>query len=337
MQQSHAKTCAAAVERLEAADFEGALEQARLAIAEAPDETMPYNLAVAALVALGRTPEGLGLIQAAQDRYPDMPLYRDRDFRLQQRRAIERGLPPILINTQFKSASMYIASKLAAGLDLPRCYISCTPIEDRIVPSWARLLGRGGAIAQEHLLPDRAMLAFLPTVGIDRLVLNLRDPRQSMLSAIHHYAGKFRAASADGVIVRARFPAGYDGWSLERRIDHFLDAHFPALVAWIDGWLALSRAPLPGLAVLPTSYAEFQADRPAYFARALDFLGIAREHFDWAVLEGEAATGELHFRKGDPTEWQSVLTPEQQARAQAIMTDAVHRWLASPGPFRAAS
>jgi hypothetical protein len=303
---------------------EAALAAIMRMIAQSPQSASPYAMAASLLTKLGRRDEALKLIAEAQNTYRDMPLYRDSDFRLRQRQAIARGLPAILLCTQFKSGSIFIASKLREGLDLPHTYVTRTPIEDRIVPEWLAMLAHGGALAQEHLPPDAETLDRVAGSGIGRMVVHVRDPRQSLLSAVHYLTKLFGDSSAGALVARAELPDDFPGWSVARRIDHYLDRGYLAQAAWTADWIAVAKAPPAGLDILLLDYDLLQADAVAYFRRLLGFYGIAETAFDWSLLAKRPEPGTLHFRTGTTDEWRSTLSPEQQARAGAILPAIAH-------------
>jgi hypothetical protein len=295
-------------------------------IAQSPQQASPYAIAAGLLTKLGRREEALRLVEEAQNTYRDLPLYRDSDFRLRQRQAIDRGLPAILVCTQFKSGSIYIATKLRQGLGLPHCYITRTPIDDRVVPAWLDLFAQGGALAQEHLPADAATLDQLARSGIGRMIAHIRDPRQSLLSAVHYLTKLFGDTTAGAMVARAGLPDDYPGWSLARRIDHYLDGGYVAQAEWTAGWIALTATPPAGLDILLLDYDLFQRDAVAYFRRLLEFYGIAASVFDWSVLAERPEPGKLHFRTGTTDEWRSTLSAEQQARASAMLPAVVREY-----------
>jgi hypothetical protein len=305
---------------------EAALAAIMRMIAQSPQSASPYAMAAGLLTKLGRRDEALKLIAEAQNTYRDMPLYRDSDFRLRQRQAIRRGLPAILVCTQFKSGSLYIASMLRQGLGLPHSYITRTPIEDRIVPEWLAMFAHGGALAQEHLPPDTETLDRLVGSRIGRMVVHIRDPRQSLLSAVHYLTKLFGDTTAGALVARVELPDDFPSWSLPRRIDYYLNRGYVAQAAWTGRWIAVAKAPPAGLDILLLDYDLLQADAAAYFRRLLAFYRIDAAAFDWSVLAERPEPGKLHFRTGTTDEWRATLSPEQQARAGAILPTIAHEY-----------
>lgn len=278
------------------------------------------------LAAEGRLDEALEFIRDGQNRHPHMPLYREADFALRQRRARAHGLPSILLNTQFKSGSMFLSRRLAQATGLPLCYLTRTPLDNGIVPEWAELFARGGAIAQDHLAATIPTIARFKRAGIARMLVQVRDPRQSMISAIHHYAKLQGRESADAILMRARLPQSHESWDTERRIDHYIETELQAQIHWVEFWLEVARAGDPKLRILTSRFQDFAADRSRLFHDLMEFFAIPPASIDWPLLEKPPVAGELHFRAGRSEEWREILTPAQRRRAGAMMPAALERY-----------
>ncbi len=313
----------------------GAQEQALASLRAALDtldglsaDPVVYDLTRCLAAVLGQREEAIEFFIAAQARHPDLPLSRAVDFRLRQRQATARGRPAILLVTQFKSASVFLTDVLAKGLDLPTCYVACAPLAERVVPEWLRLFARGGAVAQNHLLPSAENVAALNDASLRRFVVHIRDPRQSMISAVHHYAQIYHSPAGIGILTRAEFPEGFPDWPDERKIDYYLDRRFAEDVTWTEGWIALAKTPPAEFTIKLTNFETFRRDPNVFFSGLLEFFGIAPATFDWAAL-GEPRSKQLHFRKGETQEWRRVLTPGQSARATAMLPPTVADYFAT--------
>ncbi len=325
--ERYRQAVAAGMAEIRSGALDRALETFRGALALAPGNADLHAYVACLLSATGHHAEALDFLLAGQNRHPDMPLYRDANFRLRQRQAIARRCPPILLNTQFKSGSMFMARRLTAALNLPVCYITRTPLDNGIVPEWAALFARGGCLAQEHLAPDTDTLAHLKRAGITRMLVNIRDPRQSMISAIHHYAKLCGKESADAVLTRARLPRGYESWDMERRADHYIATELGPQIAWIAFWLDAARAADPALSLLLNRFEDFAADNAAFFRKVTDFFRLAPELVDWPLLEKPPVAGELHFRAGQTGEWRDILNPPQARAAARLIPPTVAAYL----------
>ncbi|MDP6691055.1 MAG: hypothetical protein QF384_16305 [Alphaproteobacteria bacterium] len=303
-------------------DFAAVVENLRqyFRLAADPSEPLPYHAMSSALHALGRGDEATAFLDDAVRRDPALAIYRNDEFLEQQQAALARGLRPIFLNTLFKSASIHIATRLAEGLQLPRCHITEPTLRgDEIIPSWLELFAKGGAICQEHLPARRDVLDALAAAGIDRIVVHTRDPRQSMISGVHHYADMFSAGSFEGRVFVARLPVDYCQWDFIDQVDHYLEHYFEPEARWVADWQGTARqGTFPGR-ILLTSYERFRRNNRAYFEALLDFHEIPFEIFDWSQIDIQPERGVFHYRSGETNEWERVLKGEQVSRANSIM------------------
>jgi tetratricopeptide (TPR) repeat protein len=283
-------------------------------------DTLPYHAMSSALHALGRMDEADAFLDDAVRQNPGLAIYLDEKFLEHQQAALDRGLPAVLLNTLFKSASMYIATRLSEGLNLPRCYITQAVLRgDRIIPSWLDQFAMGGAVCQEHLPARSDILNNLDRAGVDRIVVHTRDPRQSMISGIHHFADMFSDTSYEAAAFVTRLPADYCQLSFSDQADYFLEHNFEQEARWVADWRRIvSEGDFSGR-ILLTSYEAFRQDNRAYFEALLAFYDIPFELFDWEHIEVEPKKGTLHYRSGETNEWEKVLSKDQISRANGIM------------------
>lgn len=109
--------------------------------------------------------------------------------------------------------------------------------------------------------PD--ILAALTEAGIERIVVHTRDPRQSMISGIHHHAGMFANGSFEATVFVTRLPRDYTQWDFAEQADHYLAHRFEQEVRWVADWRKTVReGQFPGR-VLLTNYETFRQDNQA--------------------------------------------------------------------------
>ncbi|MCH7911263.1 MAG: hypothetical protein IIB38_16815, partial [Candidatus Hydrogenedentes bacterium] len=90
-----------------------------------------------------------------------------------------------------------------------------------------RELGQGGVSAKEHLPATRHNLATLAQAGVDRVVLHLRDPRQSLLSWAHFLEGDVRKRLLAPIWRKTTPRAGFFRQPLAAQIDWHIDHYLP--------------------------------------------------------------------------------------------------------------
>ena len=216
------------------------------------------------------------------------------------------------------SASLYIFETLADGLGLDRVAISTHGFPERgLQPVPGGEAGRlPGTMCYSHADARLGNLALIHRL-IDRLVVHVRDPRQSTLSAVHHLK-TVRSTLGPNHVAASGFPlpGDYFARSLGEQIDWMIANGLPEFVRWIASWVDAAANPLFEPRILFMRYDDLHADPEAYFSTLLRFYGIT-----WRAKEfrpSPAQTGR-HYRRGTIDEWRSVLSPAQQEAACALV------------------
>jgi hypothetical protein len=236
--------------------------------------------------------------------------------------SVARRRPGILLNTMPKSGSVYIAKSLAKMLALDTMAIGHRyALIDQIDAAAAQTLSRGGYVSQNHLAPSAENLQILRHFDM-KLVLHLRDPRQALLSWVHHL-DRISGGSDDNIALlyfTPRTPLGYFEYSLHHKIDWQIENYLPQLIAWTAQWLAIADD--RSIPVLITHQDDLRCGERAFFEAILAFYQIELD----CRLPGLPRTlNETHFRRADPAEWRRTFLPDQIARA----TTAIPQWMRS--------
>lgn len=229
----------------------------------------------------------------------------------------ERILPGILFNTMPKSGSVYIARTLAGSLDIeyreikvahgffPRYFV---------MPNALERVARGNVIRQEHLDASPVNIKHLARF-IDRLVVQVRDPRQATLSWLHH-TNRILKEHPDGTNYTSHTePDGYTKWPLDRQLDWHIDTQLRSLVEWLEEWTAYANGD-GELKVLFTRYEDLITDEAGLFEQILEFFEIPRTAFNFTPAE---KTIDNNFRKGKADEWLGVYTDKQKKRSEKMI------------------
>lgn len=303
-------------------DFEAACDIFLAAVAEAPQIAFRYFMCRASapvaahMDRTGRSPEVVALLDGLLDAHPDMHLLVDWDPPLIERIValrdanIAKGLPSVAMITQGKAASVSVAAIFNSGFNLPSFAYSLTSAE--VVASWARDYARGGACYATHLEPLPRNIARLKTAGIDKIIVHVRDPRQSLLSMIHHIT---RYPEGTASLLGSHF----DEWDISAQVERLMEDYLRR-VSWIQGWLDAEAE----LGVLFSTFEEFVRDRDAFIDRYLDFYGAPRALFSYADATRMHEGTDYHFRAGLTEEWRSVF-PERDAEMLTAQLPAAMR------------
>jgi hypothetical protein len=238
-------------------------------------------------------------LDEALDEFPDMHLLVDHDSLLIRRLVelreanISKGLPSIVLVTQGKSASIPVANIFNSGFNLPSFAYSL--LDRQVVESWARDYARGGACYTTHLTPDAVNVARLKRAGL-KVIVHVRDPRQTLLSMIHHIS-----AYPDDFPRLSR--SGFTDLEASEQASGFFE-YYISCICWIQGWLDAASE----LDILFSSFEDFVRDRAAFTERYVAFYGGYREHFSWEDATRQQPNTDYHFRAGLTDEWRGVFS-----------------------------
>ena len=297
--------------------LEKAIDLYRAAHKERAADIVPLAGLVNLLLARGRTSEAELFSQSLN--LPVLPVRAsEQEFIARREAAIRSRLPLIVVTTLPKSASESIWNHLAEGLQGAQCHLSVGLFPDCcLIPSRVDFGAPGGIVAKEHITATDHNLATLAEFGINRIVVNLRDPRQVVLSWVHFVREDISQRLLAPIWRKIVPPSRIFDEPLETQIDWALDSFLPLLIDFARGWVEADRNPQRSINVLFLTFEQFRADPVSYANKVVDFYDLPRERFAHAA-EFEV----VHLRKGMTDEWRSIFTPEQQARAwDQIPTD----------------
>lgn len=307
--------------------FERAADCFKKVIAARPTDIDPYYKLHSELVFLGRIPELIEILDRALGAHPTLQLAdRPADFHARQDDAIAAGLPAIFLNTMAKSGSVYIYQRLMHALGLPFSRIAVgTMMRERVVPSWAAQVARGGALTLHHLDATPENLAALYASGLRQVAVHVRDPRQAMVSLAHHFTLGYREQEMHWQKhSMSPYCPAFDTWPFEQQLRWTIDHYYQRYVQWVADWARAADDMSCGIDVLLLTFEEFRSDEPEYFQRLLRFVGV-----DPARLLAQPSvsrkTGEFHYRKGMVDEWRSVCAPDQREWMCATLPETLMR------------
>lgn len=229
-----------------------------------------------------------------------------------------------------KSGSVYIGNTLANGLKKNWSTESVAHgffPEYFLVPNKLELLAKSGDVRQEHFDASPINLRVLEKYT-DRLILNVRDPRQATLSWAHHAARLEREHPGSINYTQDDPPADLFVRPLGEQIDYHLSAHLLFLVKWCREWLSVADDPNRPIQILILSFEEFLSDPTSYCNTVARWWGYSDNSFVYKKLEQSIA---LNFRKGKQDEWRDIFSAEQKDRALDILgPDLMRRFSWAP-------
>jgi hypothetical protein len=227
-----------------------------------------------------------------------------------QRRAIRRGMPPILFCCMPRSGSASITHMLGHVFDVPVLHLCLGRFPNYFfAPSWLDIFMEGGAITQDHFGPSEFNIGVLASRGPRDLFVLVRDPRAAARSKVHY---DWR-------------PASEADQSLEARIEHECVSHF---IPWLQGWIDCSRNPDLLFRIRWLTYREVCADAAAVLRKV---VGVLQKEYPAlaAYADYEKAPDiRIHFVTGDDEAWRAEVGDETRERLWAACTPDIRSLLA---------
>lgn len=227
----------------------------------------------------------------------------------------------IIINAVPKSASAYIVKTLEQSLQYTHFQISSEyiPHDQLIYFRLEEFYSNGSLSSKQHFDASPLNLRVLKRFT-NKMVLNLRDPREILLSWVHHL-NELKAEGIDIYYIDPLPPPGYYKLSLKDQIDWNIENFLPFMITWMNDWLATKEqedADPNGLKILVTTYDELKRDELALYKKIITFYDIRLDRLNFSPAEKDR---KVHYRKGDSDEWRQVFTDQQKRRISEIVPD----------------
>ena len=235
--------------------------------------------------------------------------------------ATVRNAPPsVLFNALPKSSSTYCFEVLrrAGGYHESMISVGIFPCD---VMSWRRYFAftAGGHIAHHHLDASPVNLWLLRQRPV-RLVVHLRDPRQVVVSWLHHLV---RAGVREiPPLTAASPPVDWFDQDEAAQLDWLIENHLPIFVGWIEKWVRAADA--GRIDLLFTTFEMMVQDPRAFFETLAAYCGLEKPSIDIPDPQDDPL---FQFRVGRVDEWRERLTPVQQRRmGDAVPADLLGRF-----------
>lgn len=219
--------------------------------------------------------------------------------------SIEKGLPSCLFVPMAKSGSISVGAILNSGFSL----VSMT-YGLRVIPSWAREYNKGGACHATHLIGTDENISRLIDAGITKAIVHVRDPRQVILSLVHHKVKYERTFDE----VRKY---SYVDMPLPEKVDFVFKNNWEKIIEWIELWVEASKR----MEITFTTFEDFVTDKDRFIRKVLDAYGGPRDYFDYDAAITQRSGTDYHLRKGLTDEWREAFTPAQYEFANETMPE----------------
>ena len=232
-------------------------------------------------------------------------------------------MPAIFLNTIPKSGSVFIANALHEGLKQRFMAISNGYwMNDLIHEGKLCRVSDNNWISQTHIPASLSNLSLYDKYT-DRVIVHVRDPRQSTLSWCHHLNTIVKENK--DLVIKADMGIRIPDWFFSdgmydydnkkphnKQLDWLIEHNIRACVEWIEQWLDADNDERFMCKILYTTYEEFHRNNRAFFSKILDFMDIPDTLF---VQPKPPKHGKNHYRVGKIDEWRHVYTEQQQKKA----------------------
>jgi len=236
--------------------------------------------------------------------------YEAMELHLKQRAAAERGMVSLFITSLPKSGSASLTQSLGDFMDAPILRLSLGRVPHyTLVQSWADRVKQGGMVTHDHFTATPHNLAVMKKAGIERIVVQIRDPRASTLSMLQMKSNQFN----DPKIMK------------ELKIA-YREVFLPH-VEWISRWLEAEKT-CPWLTIQWVKYRDF-AEQPREVLASLlapyDHVSQMREIKE-KIERGEGEMVQANFHAGNDDRWRKIIPLRLQKRMwQAFPKDIIEK------------
>jgi flagellar biosynthesis chaperone FliJ len=236
---------------------------------------------------------------------------------LKERWAAAR-IPPILFTTMPRSGTYFISTLFAEGLRIKPTIVSNQYFPHDTVRYHAlKELANGNYVSQDHFAASRINLTHISRF-MDRMVCHVRDPRQALLSWVHHIE-QYRGNPETHLFIYPPLPADFYERALDGKLRWAVDNWLPLLVSWTEEWVRAADAGGP-VTIKFTHFERMIEDTQAFAFEVLDFFAIPRDRF---VPPKIALDEKIHFRRGETEEWRRVFPAVLRRRAASLIPGAL--------------
>jgi hypothetical protein len=229
------------------------------------------------------------------------------------RAARDRCVPPIPIFAMPKSGSVFVNRVLCELFDLPDGIAS---VEHAVgLRPWISFLGRFPISLHDHMWPSAKNLDLLQAAGVRQVGIQIRDPRQLIISRIHH-ALKYGDYGCDQLV------GLYQEAGVDAVLQYVIDTELARHAEWLRLWRAARSR---NIRIVILKYEDFIKDKVGFFLHMFEQFGIAdrtlpdlrnlQATID-ALDEVAKRDGAYNYRNGAVDEWRDVLSAAQQKRAE---------------------
>ena len=236
-----------------------------------------------------------------------------------------KPITPIVISTMPKTGTAYINKILEDSFGSACNFVDLQggrwPHSTLNRTSLNRMNEEGNLIsAGLHLMPFKMNAWDFIEHGINKIVVHYRDPRQALLSWLHH----IEKLNNENRLPSFSIPTNpdYFNFSLEQKIDYLINSpHFEGNIEYLRGWKEIKEKFDGKLAIHFSSFIEMKNNPESFFEEIFRFFEVDKNQFPLNL--SDAIEGKRHFRKGLIDEWKQVFTEKQIKKTDDMISQEI--------------
>ena len=193
---------------------------------------------------------------------------------------------------------------------------------DVLIDPWFQDFAKGHSIATgAHVPATQSNKEIMLASGLTKAVVQVRDPRQAILSLLHHFRLYLQGKRES---LRASYlPATYFSMNFEGQLTWLVEHIYPKLVDWIVEWVTFAEQSKGSIEIHFITFEEFTQDFVTTMERYAEFYQLPSGILRDVTLTKSADRRGGHFRKGQIDEWKEVMPEPLQTKCNALLPDYI--------------
>lgn len=178
---------------------------------------------------------------------------------------------------------------------------------------------KSGYVFGAHMQASYHNIRVLKESGIERITVLLRDPRDALVSWVHHLRS-LGLAARDYHSKIYHIPRDYYGWRPERQLAFQIRSFLPVTVNWVEGWLDYFSSDGREIEIQFVYYDELKRRPELYIRRIADFHRVFNADLSKIATP---EPGRLHFRRGEHEQWREEFSESDVRLVEDMMENRI--------------
>ena len=195
---------------------------------------------------------------------------------------------------------------------------------DFLIKSWFEIFARTPSLSSgAHLPATPQNVQIIRDSGLQKVVVQVRDPRQAVVSLLHHLTTYIRGQEES---LRATYLAPtYFSLDFEGQLNWLVKNIYPDFVQWIADWKAFADDPSNSTDVLFLTFEDFSTRFDKVIRTYEDFYELPSGTLTSIEVKKSTDRHGGHFRKGKTDEWRRVMPTGLQTYCSNKLPDNIKK------------